>query len=145
MIKKAPLFIAAILMTSTSTATAEEGSLVTLMGKFQYFMHKTSLSLDGGNLDLVKFYTHEIEETLEEAEDYGKYKEFHIGTMVKQTLAPEFEKFEDWVDKKDLNKANMQFDKMVDSCNQCHQSSQNGFIQIKRVNTNPYMQSFKPE
>jgi hypothetical protein len=143
--KYLPLCLAALLATSSVQAGDKEVSLISLMGHFQYFMHKTALSLDARNMDLVKFYAHEIEENLEIAEEYGKYKDFHIGTMVKQTLTPEFEKFEEFVDNKDLDKANAQFDKMVDSCNRCHQSSQNGFLVIKRVNSNPYMQSFKPE
>jgi len=144
MIKKAPFVFAAMLVTANVTAVAEEGSLITLMSKFQYFMHKTALSLEGGNPEQVKFYAHEIEENLEKAEAYGNYKEFHIGSMVKQILTPEFEKFEEYIDRNDLSGADQQFNRMIEACNNCHQSVQKGFIRIERVKTNPYLQSFTP-
>ena len=144
MVKKTlPLLFTALLSTASVNASEGEGNLITLMGNFQYFMHKTALSLDANNLELVKFYAHEIEETLEEAEDYGNYDGFHIGSMVGQTLEPEFEKFEAMVDKKDLAKADVQFNRMVQACNTCHQNTDKKFIQIRRISTNPYMQSFE--
>jgi hypothetical protein len=144
MLKKSlPLLFATLLSSaSTNASEGEEDNLITLMGNFQYFMHKTALSLDANNLELVKFYAHEIEETLEEAEDYGSYDGFHIGSMVAQTLAPEFEKFEAFVDKKDLVSADIHFNRMIQSCNTCHQNTEKKFIKIKRIKANLYMQSF---
>jgi len=145
MIKKfLPLLFATLLATSNATASEKEEGLISLMANFQYFMHKTALSLDARNLDLVKFYAHEIEENLEAAEDYGNYDDFSIGPMVRQTLTPEFEKFEAHVDAKDLNAASQQFNKLVEACNSCHRSTKKGYIQIERVTTNPYLQSFTP-
>ena len=139
-----PLIVAGMLASSVVGASEKEGSLISLMGNFQYFMHKTSLSLDSGNLELVKFYAHEIEENLEKAEEYGDYQKYHIGSMVKHTLTPEFETFEAQLDKGDLNAANRQFDVMIEACNSCHQSTQKALIRIERVKTNPFMQSFAP-
>jgi hypothetical protein len=144
MLNRLPLIVAGMLASSVVGASEKEGSLISLMGNFQYFMHKTSLSLDSGNLELVKFYAHEIEENLEKAEEYGDYQKYHIGSMVKHTLTPEFETFEAHLDKGDLNAANRQFDVMIEACNSCHQSTQKGLIRIERVKTNPFMQSFAP-
>lgn len=145
MIKKPlPLLFAALLATSSVTASEKEIGLISLMSNFQYFMHKTALSLDARNLELVKFYAHEIEENLEAAEDYGNYDDFSIGQMVRQTLTPEFEKLEAHIDAKDLNAANQQFNKVVEACNSCHRSTKKGYIRIERVTTNPYLQSFNP-
>lgn len=146
MIKTAlPLLFAAVLAASTSSVTAsEEKDLINLMAKFQYFMHKTALSLDAKNLELVDFYAHEIKENLEATEDYGNYDGFSIGQMVKQTLTPEFEKFEEYVDANDLNAANQQFNKVTEACNSCHRSTKKGFIRMERLTINPYLQSFTP-
>jgi hypothetical protein len=144
MLNKISLIIAGIFAASNVAAGEKETSLIGLMGDFQYFMHKTSLSLDSANLELTKFYAHEIEENLEKAEDYGKYEHFNIGNMVRQILTPEFEKFEGYLDDGDLNGANRQFDTMVRACNSCHKSTDKALIRIERVRTNPYMQSFAP-
>lgn len=145
MIKTAlPFLFAALLATSTVMASEKEEGLISLMANFQYFMHKTALSLDAKNLELVKFYAHEIEENLEAAEGYGSYDDFSIGPMVKQTLTPEFEKFEEHVDAKDLYAASQQFNKVIEACNSCHESTKKGYIRMERVTTNPYLQSFTP-
>lgn len=138
-----PLLIAALLTSASLSASEEEGNLITLMGNFQYFMHKTALSLDANNPELVKFYAHEIEETLEEAEHYGDYDGFNIGAMIKQTITPEFESFEARIDNNDLDGADHQFNKIIESCNSCHQSTQKSYLKIERTSGNPFMQSFE--
>lgn len=140
-IKHLACLLALLLASSNVTASEEEG-LIRLMSNFQYLMHKTALSLDAKNLELLKFYTHEVEENLEEAEKFGNFKDFDIGAMVKKILAPEFEKFEKHVDDKDLDMADKQYDKLVEACNSCHTSVDMAFIHIRRSSQNPFMQSF---
>jgi hypothetical protein len=136
--------ILALFLASSNVAASEEEGLIALMGSFQYFMHKTALSLDARNLELLKFYTHEVEENLEEAEKFGDFDGFDIGAMVKKILAPEFEKFEKHVDAKELDMADKQYDKILEACNSCHSSVDRGYIHIRRSSQNPYMQSFAP-
>lgn len=144
MIKKLLLIFTAALAVSNATAGGKEEGLVSLMGNLQYFMHKTALSLDARNIELVKFYAHEIEENLEAVESWGNYDDFSIGPMAKEILTPEFEKFEAHVDAKDLNAADRQFNMVIDACNSCHKSTEKGYIRMERVTTNPYPQSFTP-
>lgn len=138
------LLLLAGLLVLPAISRADEPHLIQHMKDLQYFMHKTALALDARNLELVKFYAHEIEETIEEVEEVKEYDDFKIGKMTKNTLVPEFEKFEGLVDSTDMKKADTQFNKMIESCNQCHASVNKGFIKIQRMTLNPYMQSFKP-
>ena len=142
--KKHLACLLALFLASPNASASEEEGLIELMGRFQYFMHKTALSLDAKNLELLKFYTHEVEENLEEAEKLGDFNGFDIGAMTKKILAPEFEKFEKHVDAKELDMADRQYDKMLEACNSCHASVDRGFLHIRRSSQNPYMQSFAP-
>jgi len=132
----------ALVTTPIAASADEEGGLITVMQNLQYFMHKTALSLDARNQELVDFYAHEIEESIEVVEEIEKFKQHNIEKMIKATLVPTFERFEKSVKKNDLDKADEQFADMVTACNQCHTQVQRPFIKIKRVDTNPYMQSF---
>jgi hypothetical protein len=125
-----------------SASADEEGGLITVMQNFQYFMHKTALSLDARNQELVDFYAHEIEENIEAVEEIEKFKQHNIEKMIRTTLVPAFERFEKSVKKNDLDKADEQFADMVTACNQCHTQVQRPYLKIERVDTNPYMQSF---
>lgn len=137
------LLLLTSLFVAPAISTADEPPLIQHMKDLQYFMHKTALALDARNLELVKFYAHEIEETIEEVEEVEKFKDYNVEKMIKATLEPEFEKFEDLVDDKKLDRADSQFNKMIEACNQCHGSVKYAFIKIKRVTVNPYMQSFE--
>lgn len=136
------LAIALSLLAAPMAANADEGDLIMHMGNLQMFMHKAALSLDAKNPELLYFYTHEIEETIEAVEETEMFKNYNIEVLIKQTLVPEFKKFEDLVKAKDLAAADKQYGKMVEACNTCHTSVERGYINIQRVNTNPYMQDF---
>jgi hypothetical protein len=142
--KKQLVALLALVLAFPNASASEEEGLIELMGMFQYLMHKTALSLDANNLELVKFYTHEVEENLEEAQKFGDFNDFDVGAMVKKILAPEFEKFEKHVEAKELDMADKQYEKMLEACNSCHVSVDRGFIHIRRSSQNPFMQSFAP-
>jgi len=137
---KAALF--SLMTCSLGTASAEEGNLVTHMGNMQTYMHKTALSLDARNPELVYFYTHEIEETIGAVKEIGRFKEYDIKVLIEHLLVPEFEKFEDLVKAQQLDQADAQFSKLVNGCNSCHEAVKRGYIRIRRVSGNPFMQDF---
>ena len=140
--KHLALTLSMALFATPLAANAEESSLITVMGNLQYFMHKTALSLDARNQELVDFYAHEIEENIEQVEEIERFKQHNIKKMIKSTLVPAFERFEKSVKKNDLDKADAQFADMIEACNSCHTQVQKPFIRIERIKTNPYMQSF---
>jgi hypothetical protein len=136
------LTLALSIMAAPIAANADEGDLITHMGNLQMFMHKAALSLDASNPELLYFYTHEIEETIEAVEETEKFKNYDIEALIKETLVPEFEKFEDLVKAKDLAGADKQYGNMIKACNSCHNSVERGYIKMKRIDSNPYMQDF---
>lgn len=137
---KAALFV--FMTFSLGTASAEESNLITQMGNLQTFMHKTALSLDARNPELVYFYTHEIEETIAAVKEIGAFKEYDIKVLIEHLLEPEFEKFEDLVKAQRLDEADAQFNTLVNGCNSCHDAVKRGHIRIKRVSSNPFSQDF---
>ena len=80
--------MAMLALTLGSNAIYANGdiSLVEKMGDMQKFLHKTGLSLRAKNDDLIHFYLHELEETIEELEGFGTYKEKPIGELFKKIL-----------------------------------------------------------
>ncbi len=136
------LTLALSLVAAPLASNADEGDLITHMGNLQMFMHKAALSLDAQNPELLYFYTHEIEETIEAVEETKKFKNYNIEALTRQTLIPEFEKFEGLVKARDMAGADMQYGKLLESCNSCHNAVERGYIKIKRVDSNPYLQDF---
>jgi hypothetical protein len=126
------------------TVSASGGpSLIDKMSKLQYFTHKSGLSLKAGNKDLATFYIHELEETIEDLELFGQYKQFDIGKMIKKVLLPEFKGLEKAFKSGDTESTWQAFNALIKSCNSCHQSTRHGFIKIRFNDENPYMQSFE--
>ena len=142
--------IGTLLATSLATgaaASGEEGEdhdLIGNMGTLQYFSHKLDLSIRHENRELVDFYAHEIEETIEATAEIEEYHGKPVGELTEAMLAPAFERFEQAVDDEggEWEAINKQFDALVNACNACHQTTEYGFINIERTDANPYMQSF---
>ncbi len=135
-------FLTSVIYLPIAASGDEEGGLVENMNYMQTWMHKTALSLDARNPELVYFYTHELEETIEAVEEIEQYKKFNIEVLTEQILEPEFEKFEALVKASKLEEANAQFNNVVNACNECHNKAGHGFIKIVRTTSNPFMQDF---
>lgn len=143
--KMIPTFLAAAtLLVFVPLKAEEEPALVNNMGAMQYFLHKLSLSVAARNGELADFYAHELEETIEEAEEIKEYKGKRIGQMVKSMLVPPFEAFEDAIDDGDWAEVDARLSDVISSCNACHQQSDFGYIRIAPTTQNPFMQSFEP-
>lgn len=140
-----PTFLAAAALLAFAPLQAdEEPALVENMGAMQYFLHKLSLSVAARNAELADFYAHELEETIEEAEEIKEYKGKRIGQMVGSMLVPPFEALEDAIDSGDWAEVDARLSSVIESCNLCHQQSGFGYIRIAPTTQNPFMQSFDP-
>lgn len=125
----------------------ENGSasnLVSQMGQLQYFTHKLGLSVSAKNQALQGFYVHEVEEVVEELTEVEDFDGIPIGELVKTILVPTLHKLEHAVKAKDAAAADTAFDEMLNACNTCHQNANRPYLQIKRLEDNPYFQSFDP-
>ncbi len=121
---------------------ADDVALIDAMSSLQYFTHKTSLAVDAKNAPLAEFYAHELEEILEELATVSEYHGQPIAKLAETLLHPSFEQLETAIKQQQWSQSSEALDTMIDSCNQCHQATQHGFIQIERQSHNPYFQKF---
>lgn len=138
------ILAASLCMVATASEESEDHDLIGLMGEMQYFAHKLDLSIRAQNRELLDFYAHEIEETLEATAGVAEYHGKPIGGLTKGMLVPAFERFEQAVDDEagGWEAIDTLFNQLVDTCNACHQATGYGFINVVRTDANPYMQSF---
>ena len=124
---------------------AEEAvDLAAYMTRLQYFSHKAGLSIQAKNEPLSHFYLHELEEVIERLRQVKVYDGYPIGELAQQILEPAFEKLEKSVEAKKFDQANMDYDAMLNACNNCHKSTQHSYIKIEKRLDNPFIQSFAP-
>lgn len=121
----------------------DEPDMIGTMGSMQLFLHKLSLSVAADNRELIDFYAHELEETIEAAESIEEYHDIPVGRLTEAMLVPAFEAFEEAVDE-DAAKLDRQLGDVIQACNACHQATGYEFIHIQRNESNPYMQRFEP-
>jgi len=142
----ATLFTATLCTMAMASEEGEDHDLIGNMGALQYFSHKLDLSIRARNRELVDFYAHEIEETIEATTEIEEYHGKPVGKLTEGMLAPAFERFEQALDDESGSWETIggRFGELVDACNACHQATEYGFINIQRTEANPYMQSFEP-
>lgn len=122
----------------------DEPDIIETMGKMQRFMHKLGLSVAAKHPELVDFYAHELEESIEAAESIDQYHDIPVGELVEAMLVPAFEAFEQAVEAKDHAQVGERYAGLIKACNACHQATGFDFIKISPNDSNPYMQSFEP-
>ncbi len=135
-----------LILPSAQAADAETPpDLIENMMQMQYFVHKLSLSIDARNDKLSDFYAHEVEETIEAAETIPSYHDKPIGDLVTGMLVPAFERLEQAIETGDWKQSDTRLDDLIEACNACHTATGYEAIRIRRVENNPFMQSFQPE
>lgn len=143
--KSAALCIVAGLAVGPHTAFAgDEPDMITTMGQLQLYLHKLSLSVDAGNIELADFYAHELEESIEAAESIEAYHDIPVGRLTGAILTPTFEQLEAAIESGDSDAIRSRMRGVISSCNGCHEATGYGFIRIATSDANPYMQDFEP-
>tara|TARA_R110001592_G_scaffold9723_4_gene51467 strand:+ start:23624 stop:24136 length:513 start_codon:yes stop_codon:yes gene_type:complete len=118
-------------LNQNNTITPEaDFELATAMGKLQYFANKLYFSLQNENTELIEFYTHELEETMEDIEaanviDEGVSISDNIETYGLKGLS-NFERFME----QSPEKFEDHYSNLINACNACHMVSKHGFINI---------------
>lgn len=141
------MMLAALLCTiATASDEGEDHDLIGNMGSLQIFSHKLDLSIRAQNRELVDFYAHEIEETIEATTEIEEYDGMPVGKLAEGMLGSSFERFEQALDDErgGWETIDRRFGELINACNACHQATEHGFINIQRTDANPYMQSFEP-
>jgi hypothetical protein len=132
-----------MLVSAAATADSGEATFINHMTRLQYFSHKLGLAIDSGNKDLQRFYAHEVEEQIEAVSGTKQLDGIEVSKLTAQFLVPKFEKLEVAVKAGEPEAIDTAYDKMLESCNDCHRASQREFIKIERRVDNPFLQSFE--
>ncbi len=126
--------------------------LAPYMGELQTLTHKLGLSIENSNHTLSEFYLYESLHALEEMKtDVPEYRGHLIAVLVDRTSTPIYKALataikEDKAETETTNKRSATaYKALINSCNQCHEVTQHGFIKIAAPNgSNPFLQDFKP-
>ncbi len=125
------------------TAAAGEEGLAVRMAWMQTYLHKLDLSVQAGNRKLADLYLHELEEVAEEtAEDVEAYEGAPVGQLVNTLLLPAIEAAEARLEDNPGDRGAVAG--LIDTCNQCHQSTGHAEIRIVPATVNPFNQDFAP-
>jgi hypothetical protein len=114
------------------------------MGELQRLTHKLALSADAGNAELIRFYLYESLELLDEIQtDIPLYDDLPIALLIDQLARPAYGQIAEKLSAGKVTVADVEA--VVDSCNQCHASTQHPFIKITAdTSVNPFSQDFQP-
>ena len=137
-----PALLAACAL-AAGPALASGAGLAERMAHLQRHAHKLQLSVEANNPRLVGFYIHEIEELAEAIRDeIPSYDDHPVGQLTAEMLLPAVEALESPVEAGDWDAAGDAFDKLIATCNACHDATEHGYIRIRKAQGNPFNQDF---
>lgn len=115
------------------------------MGRMQYYTQKLGYSILAQNGPLAEFYHHELEELSESViRDIPVYEGLPIGPLTEQLLLPILDEQHDSLESRDWETAWSQYDRLILTCNACHQKTGYGFIVMTPAKgDSPFNQQFE--
>ena len=118
-------------------------SLSTIASRLGQVCSQMRHSVQAGNRKLADLYLHELEEVAEEtAEDVETYEGAPVGQLVNTLLLPAIEAAEARLEDNPADRGAVAG--LIDTCNQCHQSTGHAEIRIVPATVNPFNQDFAP-
>jgi len=125
----------------------EEAELALHMSRLQRWTHKTTLALQARNPELADFYLHEMEESIETIQtEASTYEGYAVEDLTENMLVPSVEALDGALDERDWEAVDERLAELAQSCNQCHQATDHGFVQIDLDDVpNPYTQDFSTQ
>ena len=110
----------------------EEIEVSIIMTNIQRHFGKLYFAGNEKNWELAEFYTHELEEAMEELEEHNVVEDgINISKFVKIMGLTPLESLDDAVDKKDLEAFKGAYTMQINHCNACHAATKHPFIRIK--------------
>lgn len=129
-------------------AAVASPELAPLMSELQRFTHKLALSVEAGNRPLAEFYNYEALGTLQRIQnELPEYEGYPIAVLVDTVGRPPFEALQEQLRQGDGRAEQRRaVGAVIKACNDCHASTQHGFIRITAgTDNNPYNQEFRPQ
>jgi len=117
-----------------SSGEEEEGEyeLAVVMSRMQIYFHKLWFAGKNENWELANFYTHELEESIEELIEHNVEDDgVNVSNLAKIMTETPFHNLEKSVKAGVLADFETSYQNMMQTCNQCHQASGHGFIQLQ--------------
>ncbi|WP_375560503.1 hypothetical protein ACE193_22875 [Bernardetia sp. OM2101] len=109
----------------------EHYELALAMARMQTYMQKLHFAGQNENWKLAQFYTHELEETMEDIIDHNVVDEgTEISNLVKTMAFPNIEKLEKTIESKEKISFVEGYQLLLRSCNNCHITSKHEFIKV---------------
>ena len=105
--------------------------LALAMARMQTYMQKLHFAGQNENWKLAQFYTHELEETIEEVIEHKIVDEGQeISSLVETMAFPNIKKLEKTIELKNKISFIEGYQLLLRSCNNCHVTSKHEFIKI---------------
>jgi hypothetical protein len=112
--------------------TPAQFEVAVAMGRIQQYTHKLWWAGQGGNVPLVQFYLHEIEEAMEEVAEAGVVDEdVEVSAQMLQYGPPIVEAFADKVRTSGLTDFAQQYDVLMSTCNSCHMATKHPYLRVQ--------------
>jgi len=123
----------------------EHYELALAMARMQTYMQKLHFAGQNENWKLAQFYTHELEETMEDIIAHNVVDEGQeISGLVKTMAFPNIEKLEKNIESENKTSFVKGYQLLLRSCNNCHVASKHEFIKITTPKTEDFInQDFK--
>ena len=130
-------------------ATAAQEELATPMSQLQQLTHKLNLASHHKNTELARFYMEESLILLNEIQEtIPEYQRIPVAVFIDRFAKPAYAPLQILLrrENKEFNPEDLKpaMQKVIDSCNACHEASKFEFIKINYTTNNPYNQDFNP-
>lgn len=124
----------------------EEIPLIYHMSFISRYAKKLYFAGNSENWELADIYSHEIEEI---SEAIISRKEVHdgvnISALMETMLLPQIELLEEAIESRDRGLFMDRYRILIQSCNNCHKSSDYSAVKVTVPESNPFNQDFQPE
>lgn len=110
----------------------EELEISSIMTTIQRHFGKLYFAGTAQNWELAEFYTHEVEEAMEELKEHHIVEDgINISQFMKIMGLTPLENLDEAVDKKDLTEFKAAYTAQIAQCNACHAATKHPYIRIK--------------
>lgn len=128
---------------TSEVSQPDEIPLIYHMSFISRYTQKLYFAGDAENWELADIYNHEIEEISEDIVARGEMHDgIDVSQLMESMLLPQVERVEEAIDAGDRRMFLDRYNVMIQSCNNCHQSSDYGAVKVTVPESNAFNQDF---